>query len=114
MKKRSVVAFAAAAAALVTLAMPGCGGIRAVTADLSNADREEEDYLAAGPDAFVERLGEPDEWRNREEKEHLLMTAVWRCVDGEYREVTWRSRVQESGAQYWAVVEDISRPCETR
>jgi hypothetical protein len=110
---RSLVVFAAAAvAALAALAACGCGGISAVTADLSNTDREEEDYLAAGPDALVERLGEPDEWRNREEGKELLMTAVWRCVEGEYREVTWRSRVRESGGQYWAVVEDISRECE--
>ncbi|MGQ0723234.1 MAG: hypothetical protein ACT4PE_16930 [Candidatus Eiseniibacteriota bacterium] len=109
--KRSLVAFAAAVAALGALATSGCGGISAVTADLSNTDREEEDYLASGPDAFVERLGEPDEWKNREEKKDLLMTAVWRCVEGEYREVTWRSRVRESGGQYWAVVEDVSREC---
>jgi hypothetical protein len=99
------------AAVLLAAAAGGCGGIRGVSADLSNTDREEEDYLAAGPDAFVERLGEPDEWKNREEGKELLMTAVWRCAEGKYREVTWRSRVRESGGQYWAVVEDISREC---
>jgi hypothetical protein len=83
-----------------------------VSTDLTHDGRAEEEYLAGGPDAFVERMGEPDEWKNRTENDHLFMTAIWRCVDGEYREVTWRSRVQETGAQYWDVVEDVTRECD--
>ena len=62
------------------------------------------------PDAFVERYGEPDEWRHEGQGSRLTMTAVWRCLDGEYREVVWRTANRTSdGVQYWNVVRDVTR-----
>ena len=60
------------------------------------------------PDAFVDRMGEPDEWRNEGKGDGLRMTAVWKCLDGERREVTWRIRGGDRrGHQQWQVVRDV-------
>ncbi len=74
-------------------------------------DVEEEqvydDFLS--PDGFVDRLGEPDEWGNEGEGDRLRMTAVWRCIKGEYRKVTWKMITRERGQQTWQVVDEEVR-----
>lgn len=89
----------------------GCGALRNIHAE-ANQVPEGEDFFGTGPDALVDRLGEPDEWDNRKDGDRLLMTATWICVEDEYREVTWQSRVGDDGTQYWAVVSDVSRGCD--
>lgn len=97
------------------LALGGCAILRNVHAE---ADRKHDvdEYAESdhGPDAMVDRLGDPDEWKNHKDGDQLLMTAIWYCVEGEYREITWESRVQQRGTQYWAIVNDISRECEQK
>lgn len=99
-----------AAAACVFLG--GCSTLRGVHAEANRYDDEPGEVFDAGPDAFTERLGDPDEWKNHKEGDRLYMTAIWYCVEGEYREVTWQSRIRNSGTQFWAVVDDVARDCE--
>jgi hypothetical protein len=105
-------AVAWSALALAAFAASGCGVLRNVSAQATRYEEDDELYYASGPDAMVDRLGDPDEWKNRKDGDQLLMTAIWYCVESEYREVTWQSRVSETGTQFWAVIEDIARDCE--
>jgi hypothetical protein len=73
---------------------------------------EEEAWEAQSPDAFVDRLGEPDEWRNEGEDDDLRMTAVWKCLDGKDREVTWRHQDSDRGVRRWVVVSDTLKEAE--
>ena len=50
--------------------------------------------------------------KNHKEGDQLFMTAIWYCVEDEYREITWQSRVRNTGTQFWAVIDDIARDCE--
>ena len=78
----------------------------------SDREMETEYFGAMSPDAFVDRLGEPDEWRNEGEGDNLRMVAVWNCLDGERREVTWRiAHSDETGRQYWRLDDDMREPC---
>jgi hypothetical protein len=64
------------------------------------------------PSLFAERFGEPDIWRNEGEKQGgLTMTQIWRCLDGQRREVTWRM-VQRSAGMEWTIVNDIQKKGE--
>ena len=75
------------------------------------ADADETDV--SSPDAYVERFGEPDEWSREGEGEKLRMTAIWRCLDGEYREIVWRRQgVESKGRQTWVVIQDLTREGE--
>ena len=112
MKRWNRTVAACAALALLALAAGGCSVLRNVHAEANRYGDDDDLYYAGGPDAMIDRLGDPDEWKNHKEGDQLFMTAVWYCVEDEYREVTWQSRVRESGTQFWAVVEDIARDCE--
>jgi hypothetical protein len=81
--------------------------------DWDEPAEEEAAYEVQSPEAFVERLGEPDSWKNEGEDEDLRMTAVWKCVDGQTREVVWRQQDSGRGLRRWVVVSDTSREgCE--
>ena len=69
-------------------------------------DEEMEYESTMSPDAFADRLGEPDEWRNEGEGANLRMTAIWKCLKGERREVTWRMGQSDRGRQGWQVISD--------
>ncbi len=69
-------------------------------------------YDAQSPDGFVERLGDPDEWRNEGEGSDLRMIAVWRCLDGKDREVVWRQQESGRGVGRWIVVSDTTREAD--
>jgi hypothetical protein len=101
----------AAAAVVAALFLSGCSVLRNVHAEADRSALPDEELVPSGPERLVELLGEPDEWRNEKEGDHLFMTAVWDCVEGEHREVTWQSRLRDSGRQYWAVVSDVSEKC---
>ncbi len=74
---------------------------------------EEAAWDAQSPEAFADRLGEPDEWKNEGEGDDLRMTAVWKCVDGHRREIVWRQQDSAKGLRHWVVVSDTSREgCE--
>jgi hypothetical protein len=64
---------------------------------------------AQSPEAFVDRLGEPDEWKNEGEGDDLRQTAVWKCRDGQDRTITWRLQESQKGVRRWVVVSDTSR-----
>lgn len=67
---------------------------------------------AVSPQSFADRFGEPDVWRHDgEDDDRVSMTQIWYCVEGEYREVSWRLRQQEHGTS-WQIVNDISRACD--
>jgi hypothetical protein len=73
-------------------------------------DTEYHDTLS--PDAFVDRLGEPDEWRNEGEGDGLKMIALWNCLDGHRREITWRiAHDDHGGRQYWRLESDERSDC---
>jgi hypothetical protein len=93
------------------LSVTGCSVLRGVHAEAQRSDLDDYEYEASGPDALVDRLGEPDTWANRKEGDRLYMTATWKCVEGAYREVTWESRVADSGRQFWSVVADKNEKC---
>jgi len=101
-----------AVGALFALAAGGCGVLRNVHAEANRYGEDDELYYASGPDAMTDRLGDPDEWKNHKEGDQLFMTAIWYCVEDEYREITWQSRVRNTGTQFWAVIDDIARDCE--
>jgi hypothetical protein len=78
-----------------------------------NREHDPDDANASSPDAYVERFGEPDEWRRDGEGDKLRMTAIWRCLDGEYREVVWRRQAADAGGREgWVVVQDTTREGE--
>jgi hypothetical protein len=58
------------------------------------------------PDAFVDRLGEPDEWKSEGEGDQLRMIAIWNCLKGERREVTWRIGGGEAPHPGWTLISD--------
>ena len=64
---------------------------------------------AQSPEGFVDRLGDPDEWRNEGKGDDLRMIAVWKCLDGQDREVVWRQQVAGNGVVHWLVVSDTVR-----
>lgn len=73
-------------------------------------DHEYQDTMS--PDALVDRLGEPDEWRNEGEGDRLKMIAVWNCLDGKRREITWRiNHDDHGGRQYWQLENDQRSEC---
>jgi hypothetical protein len=96
------------AALLAGLFACGCGSsFRVQTSDYDDIQQTE-----LGPDAFVERYGEADVWKNEKVGGDLQITAIWRCVNGEYREMVWRTQQREAGPQYWHLVKDVTRKGE--
>ena len=92
------------------LAVLGCSSANVrVNRDWDDAGEEIDAWEAQSPDAFVDRLGQPDEWTYEGEDPDLRMTAIWKCVDGRDRLVTWRRQDSDKGVLRWAVVSDISR-----
>jgi hypothetical protein len=78
-----------------------------------NREHDPDEADVSSPDAYVERFGEPDEWRRDGEGDKLRMTAIWRCLDGEYREVVWRRQAAEARArELWVVIQDSTREGE--
>ena len=67
---------------------------------------------AMSPDAFTDRLGEPDEWKNEGTGDDLQMTAIWYCVDGQHRTAKWVITTRERGGDAWQLVQDESRDCD--
>jgi hypothetical protein len=96
---------------LVSLALPGCGILRNIDANATRTLDDEDVYYLSGPDAMVERLGEPDVWTQDSEGEFLRMTLIWNCLEGESREVLWESRVKESGRAQWSVIQEKTGEC---
>lgn len=93
---------------LVALALCGCGSfLRVHSGDYDEIQQEE-----LGPDAFLDRYGEADVWEQEKSGGDLQITAIWRCVKGEYREMVWRTQQQEAGHQYWHLIKDITRKGE--
>ena len=64
---------------------------------------------AQTPEAFVDRLGEPAEWKTEGEGEHARQTALWKCIDGQDRTVTWQMQESQKGVRHWVVISDTSR-----
>jgi hypothetical protein len=79
---------------------------------VQTADYDEIQQAELGPDAFVERYGEADVWRQEKVGGDLQITAIWRCVSGEYREMVWRTQQREAGRQYWHLVKDVTNKGE--
>ena len=92
------------------LLLAGCSST-SVRVDQEYDEPEDEAAMweAQSPEGFVERLGDPDEWRDEGEGDDLRMTAVWKCVEGRGREVTWRLQESGKGLRRWVVVSDTSR-----
>jgi hypothetical protein len=89
---------------LILLVFSGCGSsFRVQTADYDEVQQAE-----LGPDAFVKRYGEADVWKQEKVGGDLQITAIWRCVNGEYREMVWRTQQREAGRQYWHLVRDVT------
>jgi hypothetical protein len=101
------------AALLAGLALAGCSST-SIRAEREFDDPADEAALweAESPEGFVERLGDPDEWRNEGEGDDLRMTAVWKCLEGRGREVAWRLQESGKGLRRWVVVSDTSREGE--
>ncbi|GJM44958.1 MAG: hypothetical protein DHS20C21_18000 [Gemmatimonadota bacterium] len=101
--------------AAVWLLGSGCGS---TNVGLNRSFSEYGDALeyddAMSPESFVDRLGEPDEWKNEGEGDRLRMTAIWYCLDNEYREIQWRMMQRERGPQSWVVQEDVRRECDKK
>ncbi|HMB69942.1 MAG TPA: hypothetical protein VKU85_11555 [bacterium] len=90
----------------------GCGHTNVnINREFDNHGDAEEYDDTMSPESFVDRLGEPDVWRNEGEGDKLRMTAIWYCLDDEYREVRWRIHQRNHGGQSWVVTEDIRREC---
>ena len=66
------------------------------------------------PTAYADRWGEPDEWKDEKVDKALQTTMIWRCLDGEYREMVWRQGTASgtSGRFTWDLVADITREGE--
>ncbi len=110
----SIVA-AALTAALAAVLLPaiGCGSANVgMNRGFDDYDDAAEYDDTMSPDAFADRLGEPDEWRNEGDGDALRMTAIWYCLDDEYREIQWRIQQRDRGPQTWVVIEDIRRDCK--
>ena len=62
----------------VLVVLTGCTGTNvSVNRGFDEVDDAQEYYDTMSPEAFVDRLGEPDEWRNQGEGDRLEMTAIW-------------------------------------
>jgi hypothetical protein len=111
MKRASQVA----ALALAGVLLVGCGRTT-INLDRDNLDREirnDGEFETINPYAFADRFGEPDVWRNDGETHGgLTMTQIWRCLEGDYREITWRMVQRPQGGMAWTPVNDITRDGE--
>ena len=70
------------------------------------------EWNAQSPEGFVDRLGEPAVWRNEGKGDDLRMIALWKCLDGHDREVTWRQQAGGDGIVRWFVVSDVLRDAD--
>ena len=59
------------------------------------------------PDAIVDRLGEPDTWTEEEVRGEQRMTLTWKCVEGEYRRMTWRA--SRNAREPWVLIDDVTK-----
>jgi hypothetical protein len=101
-------------ALLAPLVLPwGCANTNVrLNPGFDTMEEDAEYHDAMSPDAFVDRLGEPDEWRNEGEGDRLQMIAVWNCLDGKRREITWRiAHDDHGGRQYWQLENDKRSDC---
>jgi hypothetical protein len=64
------------------------------------------------PDSYADRWGDPDEWKDEQVGSELQSTMIWRCLDGEYREMVWRLRPHTGGRNHWVLVSDVTREGE--
>lgn len=98
------------AATVSAVALAGCSstsvGLNRSYEDFGDQDLNDE---AQSPDAFVDRLGEPDEWKKEGEGSNARQTAIWKCVDGQDRTITWRLQESQKGVSRWVLVSDTSR-----
>jgi len=93
--------------ALALLLGPACGPPNiGVNRNVDDVDGAVDFADPSSPDAFVDRFGEPDEWKNEGEGDRLRMTAIWHCLDGRRREVTWRIRDNTARQGRWQLVDD--------
>lgn len=94
----------------IGLLAAGCGSTNiSLDRDYGTPAEAAVEYDAQSPDAFTERLGDPDEWRNEGKGSDLRMIAVWKCRDGKDREVVWRQADAGKGVGRWVVVSDTTR-----
>jgi len=98
---------------LLALVLVGCGHTNVrLNREWDAPEDEAAVWDSQSPDAFVDRLGEPDEWINEGEDDDVRMTATWRCLDGKDRVVTWRQQPTSRGVLRWAVVSDTSQEAD--
>lgn len=97
-------------AAVFAAALLGCSSTSVrLERDYDDAGEAELNDDAQSPEAFVDRLGEPAEWKKEGEGENTRQTAIWKCIDGQDRTITWRLQESQKGVRRWVVVSDTSR-----
>ncbi len=79
------------------------------TRDLDGNEHLEDEYESVSPNRYADRWGEPDIWRDEKVGSELQSTMIWRCIDGDYREMVWRLRDPGGGRQFWVLISDITR-----
>jgi hypothetical protein len=90
---------------LTVVALAACASTHIQLGD----DWDDDQIEATSPDAFAERWGEPDETKNEKVGGELQTTAIWYCLDGQYREMVWRLRRREDGRPYWFLASDVTK-----
>ncbi len=91
----------------------GCGVDRVhLSRELDRNEHMEDEYESVSPNRYADRWGEPDVWRDEKVGSELQSTMIWRCIDGEYREMVWRLRDLSGGRQFWILTSDITREGE--
>ena len=102
-------AFHFAPVAVLLASLAGCSStsIR-LNRDYDDPNEGALEAEAQSPEAFVERLGEPTEWKKDSEGSDPEQTAVWKCLDGKDRTVVWRLQDSQKGVRRWVVVSDTS------
>ncbi len=106
---RSILISAALLLCLIVLSS-GCRSPNlGVNRGYDNLEDEEEYVDMMSPDGFVDRLGEPDEWKNEGSDDDLRMSAIWKCSHGKHRTVAWVIGTRERGGQGWRLVQDETR-----
>lgn len=98
-----------APAALLLAALSGCSSTSVrLNRDYDDPNEGALEAEAQSPEAFVERLGEPTEWKKDSGGSDPEQTAVWKCLDGKDRTVVWRLQDSQKGVRHWVVVSDTS------
>ncbi len=86
----------------------GAGGCGKASMQISR-DFDTDELEANTPESYVDRWGDPDEWTDEKDGSELQSTMIWRCLDGEYREMVWRLREQSGGRKFWVLISDVTR-----